>query len=127
MRLRRYRGTILVSALISAAFITNGLAGGKPPGDESGDGEAPLHRGAEGSGTGETRRGAGLLNGLGWGGGLTGGTGLGRPRSTPGPETGGSRMGGNSRLGGNSVHGLDTSSAGSSGSGLGDTERTSIF
>lgn len=128
MRLRRLRGTILGSVLISAAFIAEGLTGGEPPSAEPADGGASLTRDAEDRGTtGGTGRGASLLNGLGWGGGVTGGMGLGSPRAIPGSETGGSRMGGNSRLGGNSVHGLDTGSAGTSGSGLGDTGRPSIF
>jgi hypothetical protein len=109
--------------LISAAFIADGLAGGAPPGADSEDGGASLTRGDEGSSTPEgTGRGASLLNGLGWGVG----PGLDSPRATPGSETG-SRMGGGSRLGGNSLHGLDTSSAGTSGAGLGEPGRTSIF
>ncbi len=124
MRLRRFRGTILVSVLISAAFIADGLAGGKPPGAEGEDGGAPLTRSDEGSGPSRgTGRGASLLDGLGWGGGPSA-TGLDNSRATPGPETGGSRMGGDSRLGGNSIHSPGT---GSSSSGLGDTGRPSIF
>jgi hypothetical protein len=109
MRLRRFKGTILVGVLIIAPFIVDGCIGGSPPGADGEQGGGGTHLlGLEDSpsASGSDRGGLRVMHDT---------------------ESGGSRMGGDSRLGGNSVHGLETRGADTAGSGLGNSEKGISF